>query len=144
MISPIQTPVMEKLIDIGQRAAEILRRNDLGTWTKPAPNLSPHQWSWDSAFIAIGLSHLDARRAAQELRTLLDAQWGPARSPHRLRPRRATARLLPRGRPLELRRALPRLPQGSHQRPLPAPVHAIVALRASGKLAGKREQTKPR
>jgi hypothetical protein len=39
MISPIQTPVMEELTDIGQRVVEILRRNDLGTWTKPAPNL---------------------------------------------------------------------------------------------------------
>jgi hypothetical protein len=129
--------------DVERRALHVLRENGIGGATSPSRALYPHQWSWDSAFIAIGLSHLDARRAAQELRTLLDAQWGPARSPHRLRPRRATARLLPRGRPLELRRALPRLPQGSHQRPLPAPVHAIVALRASGKLAGKREQTKP-
>jgi hypothetical protein len=31
MISQIQTTIMEKLTDIGQRAAGILRRNDLGT-----------------------------------------------------------------------------------------------------------------
>ena len=43
MISQSQTTIMEKLTDIGQRAAEVLRRNDLGPWTKPAPNLYPHQ-----------------------------------------------------------------------------------------------------
>jgi len=56
------------------RAAEVLRANDLGGWTKAAPRLYPHQWSWDSAFIAIGLAHLDTRRAAQELRVLFAAQ----------------------------------------------------------------------
>jgi hypothetical protein len=60
---------------LADRAAAVLRRNDLGGWTKPAPNLYPHQWSWDSAFIAIGLARLDTRRAARELTTLFSAQW---------------------------------------------------------------------
>jgi len=64
------------------RAAEILRENDLGGWTKAAPRLYPHQWSWDSAFIAIGLAHLDTRRAAQELRVLFAAQWATGMVPH--------------------------------------------------------------
>ncbi|MCA1666900.1 MAG: glycogen debranching protein [Thermomicrobia bacterium] len=64
------------------RAAEILRENDLGGWTKAAPRLYPHQWSWDSAFIAIGLAHLDTRRAAQELRMLFAAQWTTGMVPH--------------------------------------------------------------
>ena len=42
-------------------AVEVLRENDLGGWTKPAPRLYPYQWSWDSAFIAIGLVHVDPR-----------------------------------------------------------------------------------
>jgi len=33
MIPPIQTTAVEKFTDIGQRAAQILRRNDLGAWT---------------------------------------------------------------------------------------------------------------
>ena len=37
------------------RARQVLRQNDMGDWTRAAPNLYPHQWSWDSAFIAIGL-----------------------------------------------------------------------------------------
>ena len=68
--------------DLAARAAEVLRRNDLGGWTKAAPRLYPHQWSWDSAFIAIGLARLDTRRAAQELRTLFAAQWPSGMVPH--------------------------------------------------------------
>ena len=49
------------------RARQVLRRNDMGDWTCAAPNLYPHQWSWDSAFIAIGLAHFNTRRAAREL-----------------------------------------------------------------------------
>ena len=64
------------------RAVAVLRANDLGGWTKAAPALYPHQWSWDSAFIAIGLARLDTRRAAQELRTLCGAQWATGKIPH--------------------------------------------------------------
>lgn len=65
-----------------EAALRVLRHNDLGTWTKPAPRLYPHQWSWDSAFIAIGLARIDARRALRELETLFDAQWADGRLPH--------------------------------------------------------------
>ncbi|MDQ3834935.1 MAG: glycoside hydrolase, partial [Actinomycetota bacterium] len=51
------------------QAEEVLRQNDMGGWTRAAPGLYPHQWSWDSAFIAIGLAHLDVRRATRELRS---------------------------------------------------------------------------
>ena len=60
----------------------MLRANDLGGWTKPAPRLYPHQWSWDSAFIAIGLAHLDPSRAVGELEHLFKAQWTDGRVPH--------------------------------------------------------------
>ncbi len=63
-------------------AAAVLRANDVGGWTKPAPRLYPHQWSWDSAFIAIGLAHLDPGRALEELEHLFDAQWADGRVPH--------------------------------------------------------------
>jgi glycogen debranching enzyme len=64
------------------RAVEVLRENDLGGWTKAAPSLYPHQWSWDSAFIAIGLAHLSVERAADELRSLFRAQWATGMIPH--------------------------------------------------------------
>jgi hypothetical protein len=64
------------------RAARVLEGNWTGTSTIPSQGLYPHQWSWDSAFIAIGLRHLSPLRAQSELETLLDAQWGDGRLPH--------------------------------------------------------------
>ncbi|WP_236579753.1 MGH1-like glycoside hydrolase domain-containing protein [Streptomyces sp. HM190] len=63
-------------------AAEVLEGNWTGTSTVPSRRLYPHQWSWDSAFVAIGLRHLSPLRAQTELETLLDAQWGDGRIPH--------------------------------------------------------------
>ncbi|GAA1273557.1 glucosylglycerate hydrolase [Arthrobacter pascens] len=63
-------------------AIEVLRRNDLGTMTSAAPDLYPHMWSWDAAFVAIGLARVDVPRAITELRTLLDAQWSTGMIPH--------------------------------------------------------------
>ena len=50
-------------------------RNWNGNLTVPSPVLYPHQWSWDSAFIAIGNSYFNIERAIKELEFLFDAQW---------------------------------------------------------------------
>ncbi|NEB04345.1 hypothetical protein [Streptomyces sp. SID13726] len=63
-------------------AARVLETNWTGASTVPSRSLYPHQWSWDSAFVAIGLRHLSPLRAQTELETLLDAQWGDGRVPH--------------------------------------------------------------
>ncbi|GAA2350186.1 MGH1-like glycoside hydrolase domain-containing protein [Streptomyces cuspidosporus] len=63
-------------------ARRVLLDNWTGTSTVPSHGLYPHQWSWDSAFIAIGLRHLSAPRAQRELETLLCAQWDDGRIPH--------------------------------------------------------------
>ncbi|MEU1038387.1 hypothetical protein [Streptomyces sp. NPDC005907] len=63
-------------------AARVLNGNWTGTSTVPSRDLYPHQWSWDSAFIAIGLRHLSPLRAQTELETLLGAQWADGRIPH--------------------------------------------------------------
>ncbi|MCH6160181.1 hypothetical protein MMA15_07030 [Streptomyces sp. M600PL45_2] len=63
-------------------AHRVLLGNWTGTSTVPSHGLYPHQWSWDSAFIAIGLRHLSATRAQRELETLLGGQWGDGRIPH--------------------------------------------------------------
>jgi glycogen debranching enzyme len=57
------------------RAEVILRTNDRGGYTVPAARLYPHQWNWDSAFAAIGWSHVEPRRAASELAMLARGQW---------------------------------------------------------------------
>ena len=63
------------------RAASVLLANWRSSYTVPASGLYPHQWSWDSAFIAIGLRHLSPRRAQQELDTILSTQWSDGRLP---------------------------------------------------------------
>ncbi|MDX3311147.1 hypothetical protein P1S61_19140 [Streptomyces sp. ME08-AFT2] len=63
-------------------AVAVLNANWTGTSTVPSRRLYPHQWSWDSAFVAIGLRHVSPRRAQTELETLLNAQWGDGRIPH--------------------------------------------------------------
>lgn len=61
--------------DLQKTAEEVLAQNDCGNYTQPAAGLYPHQWLWDSCFIAIGLRHLDAERAQSELLSLLRGQW---------------------------------------------------------------------
>jgi glycogen debranching enzyme len=63
-------------------AIALLRANDRGGTTVPAPALYPHQWNWDSAFAAIGWAHVDPRRAARELVMLLRGQWDDGMIPH--------------------------------------------------------------
>lgn len=56
-------------------AKAVLDMNYKGTYTAPSPGVYPHQWLWDSCFIAIGLRHYDINRAKQEILSLLDGQW---------------------------------------------------------------------
>lgn len=67
---------------LSARAAYLLRGNDLGTMTSAAPKLYPHMWSWDAAFVSVGLAPLSVERAVMELDTLLSAQWSNGMIPH--------------------------------------------------------------
>ena len=81
----VKTPprkIVDEREELAARAGEVLRLNDMGGWTRAAPNLYPHQGSWDSAFIAIGLAHLDTRRAAREIHGLFAHQWATGKVPH--------------------------------------------------------------
>lgn len=68
--------------DISERATEVLKRNDKGLFTIPANKLYPHQWLWDSCFIAIGQRHYDVERAKMEILSLLRGQWSNGMIPH--------------------------------------------------------------
>ncbi len=68
--------------DLKNKAIEALRANDQGGWTRPAPDLYPHQWLWDSCFVAMGLAHVDAKRAKKELLSLFRGQWSNGMIPH--------------------------------------------------------------
>ena len=65
-----------------ESAVEVLRDNDLGTMITAAPRLYPHMWSWDAAFVAMGLAQISVSRAIQEMRTLVGAQWASGMIPH--------------------------------------------------------------
>lgn len=58
-----------------ERAKRVLALNDQGDFTKPSPKLYPHQWNWDSAFIALGLAQFNLERAEKEILSLLEGQW---------------------------------------------------------------------
>src|SRR5438105_9598829 len=60
----------------------VLANNSRGTYTIPAADLYPHQWLWDSCFIAIGLRHLDVERAQTELASLVRGQWSNGMFPN--------------------------------------------------------------
>jgi glycogen debranching enzyme len=63
-------------------AKTILDFNWAGGYTRPGPRLYPHQWSRDSALIAIGYARYDQERATQELGHLLESQWKNGLLPH--------------------------------------------------------------
>ena len=67
--------------DLAAAALAVLRDNWRGGHTVPSRRLYPHQWSWDSAFTAIGWAHAAPRRARTELESLLAAQWSDGRVP---------------------------------------------------------------
>jgi hypothetical protein len=72
----------EAVAELLKEAEAVLAHNDRKLWTVPAGDLYPHQWLWDSCFIAIGLRHLDTERAKTELRSLLRGQWSNGMLPH--------------------------------------------------------------
>ena len=69
------TIMEDELKELINNAKKVLEGNWLGNSTKPSPHLYPHQWNWDSGFIAIGYARYDQARAQKELTTLFGAQW---------------------------------------------------------------------
>jgi hypothetical protein len=72
MDAPLDGETKTKLLEA---AKAVLAQNDLGSHTVPSHKLYPHQWLWDSCFIAIGLSHVEVDRAQMELKSLTRGQW---------------------------------------------------------------------
>ena len=70
------------LAELRDAATRVLDENWTGRSTVPSRSLYPHQWSWDSAFIAIGLRHAAPQRAQIELESLFASQWQDGRIPH--------------------------------------------------------------
>lgn len=68
--------------DLFEQAKAVLTRNDRGLYTIPAQDLYPHQWLWDSCFIALGQRHYDVERAKIEILSLFRGQWSNGMVPH--------------------------------------------------------------
>ena len=56
-------------------AKDVLEMNDRGNYTQPSHGMYPHQWLWDSCFVAIGMRNYDVARAQKEVLSLLAGQW---------------------------------------------------------------------
>ena len=140
---PSMEPALVGEFRLAARAAEVLRNNDMGAWTKASPDLYPHQWSWDSAFIAIGLSRLDTRRAAAELLSLFEHQWKNGKVPHIVfNPEAPPDSYFPGAEHWACAAASPDAP---HSPPYTSclcqpPMHAIAALRLRQNVADEGER----
>jgi glycogen debranching enzyme len=66
---------LESWCSLAKQARKVLAKNKVGDSTKPSPGLYPHQWNWDSAFIALGLVQYNLERAQREILALLQGQW---------------------------------------------------------------------
>jgi glycogen debranching enzyme len=81
---PIALPehVSDAGAELCRAAAAVLDANWTGSSTVPSQFLYPHQWSWDSAFMALGYSCFNQERAETELRSLFRGQWANGLLPH--------------------------------------------------------------
>lgn len=96
--------------------------------TVPSRTLYPHQWSWDTGFIAVGLARVDPARAWQDLRALFSAQWADGRVPHIVFDQRngATERYFP-GPRFWRSQQVPGAPDRPTSGIVQPPVHALAA-----------------
>ncbi|GID26763.1 trehalase [Paractinoplanes brasiliensis] len=79
---PLPGPMTEMSAELWNSAARVLEINWQDDHMVPSRRLYPHQWSWDAAFIAVGLAYVNPARAWRDLRSLFEAQWPDGRVPH--------------------------------------------------------------
>lgn len=72
----------ELLSEIVVDAQSVLESNWIDNRPVPSKALYPHQWNWDTGFIARGYLHIQPERAYHALRTLFQAQWKDGFLPH--------------------------------------------------------------
>ncbi|GAA2576689.1 hypothetical protein SMC26_30105 [Actinomadura fulvescens] len=113
-----------------QAAARVLDANWTGAATVPSPGLYPHQWSWDSAFICMGLARHRRDRAEHELTSLFRGQWGTGLVPHIVFNTDESRLAYFPGPELWRSDRQPAAPTGTHTSGLThPPLHALAALR---------------
>ncbi|RKS74798.1 hypothetical protein BZB76_3320 [Actinomadura pelletieri DSM 43383] len=111
-------------------AARVLDANWTGTSTAASPGLYPHQWSWDSAFISLGLARHRRDRAEAELLSLFRGQWADGMLPHIVFNTSLARHAFFPGPELWRSERHPAAPRGVHTSGLTQPpLHALAALR---------------
>ena len=65
-----------------ERAKELLAKNRSEGRTRASSHLYPHQWNWDSGFIARGYLRYEPPLAYDEMRSLFSGQWRDGFLPH--------------------------------------------------------------
>lgn len=78
----MNTPLTGDETALWRAAARVLDDNWTGCGTAPSPGLYPHLWSWDSAFISVGLARHRRERAERELLSVFRGQWSDGLLPH--------------------------------------------------------------
>ncbi|WP_026405618.1 MGH1-like glycoside hydrolase domain-containing protein [Actinomadura rifamycini] len=113
-----------------QAAACVLDANWTGAATAASPGLYPHQWSWDSAFAALGLARHRPDRARRELLSLFRGQWADGMLPHIVFNPDLDRRAFFPGPELWCSDRQPAAPRGVRTSGITQPpLHALVALR---------------
>jgi hypothetical protein len=111
-------------------AARVLDDNWTGCGTVPSPGLYPHQWSWDSAFICMGLARHHRDRAEHELLSVFRGQWSDGLLPHIVFNPHVSRHAYFPGPDLWRSRTIPGTPRDLDTSGLtPPPLHALAALR---------------
>jgi hypothetical protein len=114
--------------ELRRQASAVLYGNWERGHTVPSRRLYPHQWSWDSAFIAIGWAHTAPGRGRRELESLLSAQWADGRVPQIVfNPAVARDAYFP-GPDFWRSREAPGAPRQETSGIVQPPVHAVAAL----------------
>lgn len=117
---------------VWEAAARVLDANWTGTATVPSPGLYPHQWSWDSSFISLGLARHRPDRACTELFSLFRGQWETGLVPHIVFSSNVPRRAYFPGPEFWLSRAQPEAPRGIDTSGLvQPPLQALAALRVA-------------
>ena len=125
MNAPLNTETLQQL---SAKAKEVLLGNWTSQFTKPAPNLYPHQWNWDAGFIALGFMHFDMPKAEAELRHLCYGQWENGMLPQIVFGEEAGARYFP-GPDFWQTKGVPNSPKGASTSGITMPpVHGFVLL----------------
>ncbi|MEJ2323766.1 MAG: DUF547 domain-containing protein [Nitrospirota bacterium] len=125
--------------DYVEKAKRILDENWTGSSTKPSPKLYPHQWNWDSGFIAIGTAHFDPARAMKEMETLFAAQWKNGMLPQIVFDPDRLGHYFPEPDFWQSERS-PNAPEGALTSGITMPpIHAVAVEKIYEILGGKRE-----